>query len=103
MADPISVRHVMASSEIAERIAKTAATTSTHQDDEFQKHLNRQEELKQSMVNNKDESKNVDNEDKEGRKRDQERKAKKAAEDDPNQDHGEVAASPSDHIIDLQV
>jgi len=101
MADPISVRHVMATTEIAERIAKTAATTNQHTDDQFQKTLERQENLKQTQVTDKEESKGVDNEDKEKQRREKERQAKK--EQDPNQDTGEVAAAASDHIIDLQV
>lgn len=103
MADPISVRHVMATTEIADRITRTEAAAQQHHGEEFKNQLARQEELKQSQVNSKEDNQKVDNEEKEKQQREKERKAKDQQEEDPNKDTGEVAAAPSEHIIDLQV
>jgi predicted phage-related endonuclease len=103
MADPLSVRHVMATTEIADRITKTEAATNQHLSEDFKNQLQRQEELKQSQVNENEDAKDVKNDEKEKQRQDKEKERQSKKANDPNEDTGEVAAAPSDHIIDLQV
>ena len=103
MSDPISVRQVMASTDITERVTKAEAATNQSLGEEFAKELSRQNDLKQTRVIEKDQSDKVEVRD-QSQKRDQEQKKKdkEKAEAEAEELKAEVAAQSS-HIIDLQV
>lgn len=101
MSEPISVRHVIASAEVTERITKAEAATQQALGEDFTKELSKQEALKHARVSKKDENEKVRDEQRR-KKREEERKRQAAAASE-NEDTGEAAPPESEHIIDLQV
>lgn len=103
MSDPISVRQVMASTDITERVTKAEAATNQSLGEEFAKELSRQNDLKQSRVIEKDQSDKVEVRDQSHKRDEQEKKkAKEKAEAEAEEVKAEVKAETY-HIIDLQV
>ena len=102
MSDPISVRHVMASAEITERITKAEGTTQQALNEEFTKELSRQEALKQIRIAKEEEQDKV----RDGRRkkeRDEEKRKAAAKSESEEESSTEPGDSDSNHIIDLQV
>lgn len=106
MSDPISVRHVIASSDITERITKAEAATNQALGEEFAKELSRQDVLKQQRVVKKEESDKVQIRDDRRRKEDEEKRRKEARtgeeEAEGETEESEIPPAPR-HLIDLQV
>jgi hypothetical protein len=104
MSEPISVRHVIASAEVTERITKAEAATQQALGEDFTKELSKQEALKHTRVAKKDENEKIRNEDKRKKREEEQRKREAAqAAESENEDTGEAAPPATDHIIDLQV
>ena len=103
MSEPISVRHVIASAEITERVTKAEAATKQMLHDEFDKELRRQEIAKESRVSKKDENEKIRNEERQSKRDEDERKKQAAAAGEENADTGEAAPPDTEHIIDLHV
>lgn len=104
MSEPISVRHVLASTEVTERITKAEAATQQALGEDFTKELSKQEALKHARVAKKDENEKIRNEDRRKQREEEERKRQAAeASENENEDTGEAAPPETDHIIDLQV
>jgi hypothetical protein len=106
MSDPISVRHVIASSDITDRITKAEAATNQALGEEFAKELSRQDLLKQQKVVKKEESDQVEIHD-DRRRKEEEEKRRKEAKDGSEETEGEAEESAlppaTRHLIDLQV
>lgn len=105
MGDPVSIRHVIASSDYSDRIQKAEAVQDQQQREQFAQEVLRQEELKRSRVNEGDETAEAlirDEEEKERRRQEEQerRAAEQAAEEEPETDDAEAVG---DHIIDLRV
>lgn len=102
MSDPISVRHVMATADITERITKAEAATNQALGEEFAKELSRQEDRKQTKVNKQEEKDKVKEE---RRKKKQDQEKKHAAEQNAEEAELEdgIGEPETKHIIDLQV
>lgn len=103
MSDPISVRQVMASTDITERVTKAEAATNQSLGEEFAKELGRQNELKQSRVIEKEKGDKVEVRDQSQKREEREKKkAKEQAEAEVEELKADMAEE-SNHIIDLQV
>ncbi len=104
MSDPISVRHVIASSDYSERIQKTDAVRDQATREHFAQELERREELKRTQVNESEQDEEVQlREEEERRRQEEEKKRRKAAEAEAEEQPAEELEEPEDHIIDLKV
>ena len=107
MGDPVSIRHVIASSDYSDRIQKAEAVQDQQQREQFAQEVLRQEELKRTRVNEGDGTTELqvrEEEEKERRRREEQerRAAEQASEEEPETDEAEADAD-GDHIIDLRV
>ena len=103
MSEPISVRHVIASAEVTERITKAEAATQQALGEDFTKELSKQEALKHTRVAKKDENEKIRNEERRQKREEDERERQAKAAESENEDTGEAAPPETEHIIDLQV
>jgi hypothetical protein len=103
MGDPVSVRHVIASTDYSERIQKAEAVQGQSVREQFNKELQRQEELRRTQVNESDESEETrirDEERERRRKEEQEQQEAQAAAEEAPEDE---SADDGDHLIDVTV
>jgi len=103
MSDPVSVRHVIASSDYSERIQKAEAVQDQIVREQFNQELQRQENLRRTQVTESEEGEEarIRNEERE-RRRKQEQELREA-KDEEEKPPGEEAEEPGQHLIDLKV
>jgi hypothetical protein len=103
MADPISVRHVMATVNATERVAKAQATQQHAFDDQFAKEMSKQEAEKHTRIARKEAENEIrDKEDTDNKDQERKKKAKAEAEEAAAEEAA-LAAPKSNHIIDVQI
>ncbi len=103
MGDPVSVRHVIASSDYSDRIQKAESVQGQVVREHFDKELERQEEQRRSQVNESDESEETRIRDEERERRRKEAKEPKEDEESSEEPVPEEAAAEGDHLIDVKV
>lgn len=106
MGDPLSVRHVIASSDYSERIQKTEAVQGQVVRERFDQELQKQEELRRSQVIESDESEEARiREEERERRRKEAKEAKESTEDEESSEEppADETAESGDHLIDVKV
>ena len=104
MSDPVSMRHVMAQSDYSERIQKTEQVQQQGVREEFNKELQRQEDLKRTQVTEGEESEEAKIRDEEReRRRKEEQEAAEAEESGEETPEEAKTSGRGDHLIDVEV
>lgn len=101
MADPISVRHVMATVDVAERVTKAEAAQQQAFGENFANELSKQDALKQTRVARKGENEKILQDGSEN-SREEEKKRKADSASDENEEQEFVEPEQEHHIIDVQ-
>ena len=103
MGDPLSVRHVMATGDITERVQKAEQAQNQALAEDFSKELTKQEMVRQTRVNEKDENAKIGDDDRKKEREEKEAKERKAKAEAEGEDHVDAIAPGTEHIIDLRV
>ncbi|HUX08563.1 MAG TPA: hypothetical protein VMX35_14775 [Acidobacteriota bacterium] len=103
MGDPLSVRHVIASSDYSERIQKTEAVQGQVVRERFDQELQKQEELRRSQVIESDESEEARIREEERERRRKEAKESTEDEESSEEPPADETAESGDHLIDVKV